>query len=57
MTPGNCQEKICRLEVIGDRVKFGAKTQPRRTNRAQLALAASNGGGAGHAPCQPSTTF
>ena len=38
--PGDGQDKIYRLEVIGDRVKFGAKTQPRNGNRAQLALAA-----------------
>lgn len=37
--PGNSQDKVYRLEVIGDRVKFGAKTEPRHGDRAQLALA------------------
>lgn len=38
--PGNGQDKVYRLEVIGDRVQFGAKPESRRGNRAQLALAA-----------------
>jgi single-strand DNA-binding protein len=38
--PGNGQDKIYRLEVIGDRVKFGAKTETRRHNESQLALVA-----------------
>lgn len=38
--PGNGQDKIYGLEVIGDRVEFGAKTEPRTGNRAQMALAA-----------------
>jgi single-strand DNA-binding protein len=38
--PGSGEDKIYRLEVIGDRVKFGAKTETRRVNRAQLSLAA-----------------
>ena len=38
--PGNGEEKIYKLEVIGDRVQFGAKTEPRKGNRGQMALAA-----------------
>ena len=34
--PSNGQDKVYRLEVIGDRVQFGAK--PQRGNSAQLAL-------------------
>ena len=38
--PGNGQDKVYKLEVIGDRVRFGAKTDPKHGNRAQLAIAA-----------------
>jgi single-strand DNA-binding protein len=38
--PREGQGKIYRLEVIGDRVRFGAKPEPRGGNREQMALAA-----------------
>jgi single-strand DNA-binding protein len=38
--PGNGQDKIYKLEVIGDRVRFGTKTDSGKRDRAQLALAA-----------------
>lgn len=38
--PGNGENKICRLEVIGDRVQFGAKSEQRSRDRAQMALVA-----------------
>jgi single-strand DNA-binding protein len=38
--PGNGQGKVYKLEVIGDRVQFGAKHASQPRNEAQLALVA-----------------
>ncbi len=38
--PGSGGDKVYKLEVIGDRVGFGAKKEAQRRNDAQLALAA-----------------
>jgi single-strand DNA-binding protein len=37
--PGDGQDKIYKLEVIGDRVQFGKKSESQRGNRAQMAIA------------------